>query len=92
MASSTTPLSEARLRKKTDHQLVLLARKEISRSLDCARRRALAEATARYASARILVALAKPARKEYVKLEARLQAARDSLASAGLTSAASATA
>ncbi len=92
MASSTMPLSEARLRKKTDRQLVQLARKEITRSLDCARRRALAEAAARYASARILIALAKPARKEYAKLEAGLEAARDSLVHAGMASTASAAA
>jgi hypothetical protein len=79
MGTQEARLSVAELRQRTDRQLILLARNEITRSLDCAKRNALAEAETRYDSARILVAAARTSEEEFAELAARLETIRASL-------------
>lgn len=60
------------LRDKTDRQLVVLASREIERSLSLAGQCAFAEAEARYAQAKALLEIARAPDWERCEIEARL--------------------
>ncbi len=64
------------LRSRTDRQLVVLACREIERSLNLASRDAFAEAEARHHQARTLLGIARAPDSKRRKIEARLDQAR----------------
>ena len=83
MNTTLFELTEADLRRKTDRQLVLLARRELARAAECAGSRDLAEARARYSSARALLAAAQCRSEESTELTVQLEAVRASISHAG---------
>jgi hypothetical protein len=73
MSPANVPASLADLRRKTDRQLVHLARRELARAVELARAGARAEAQALRSSARTWLAIAKIPEKENAKLAAQIE-------------------
>jgi len=76
MNKANTPLSLPELRSKTDRELVILAGKEIERSLKFAGRGAIEEAEAAHLQAEVLLRVARTSDPQRCELEARLDHAR----------------
>jgi hypothetical protein len=83
MKQALIQLTEADLRRKTDNQLLLLARHEAERAFAYAQSRDLSAAEARYSSARLLLAAAQSTPEESAELAARLEAVRAALGRSG---------
>ena len=69
-------LSLAELRRRTDRELVILAGREIERSMRFVSRGAIAEAEATYRQARVLLRIARATDAQRSEMEARLEQTR----------------
>lgn len=69
-------LSLPELRRKTDRELVILAGREIERSLRLVSRGAIAEAEATYRQAKVLLRIARAPDSQRTEMEARLEQTR----------------
>jgi hypothetical protein len=69
-------LSLPELRRKTDRELVILAGREIERSLNLANRGAIAEAEATYLQAEVLLRIARAPDPQSAEMAARLDQTR----------------
>jgi hypothetical protein len=76
MNTAASRLSLPELRRKTDFELVILAGREIERSLKLAGRGAIAEADAAHRQAKVLLRIARAPDPQRFEMEARLDHAR----------------